>query len=200
MRDFFISDISCAWYYFPMQIILPNPSKKRALFIVDVQSGFETKRDAWIIPNVVALIKEGDYALFVDAVFHADKNSLWDKETRWTMDASPTVPEIKSILDPHKTVFVTKETKSIWIADPHLVDYLKSEKVEEIHVVGYDINDCVMCTANDAFDFGFSTYVIEEAADSSESDDLRNDALAILRENEMTNHSELINEKKILAD
>ncbi len=176
-------------------MIVPNPSRKRALFIIDIQQGFMNDRDSVIVPNVQKLITDGGYDLFVDAVFHADKGSLWEKETGWTFDLSPTIPEIKHMLDPHKTEFVTKTTKSVFNENKHLADFLKSRNITEVHLTGYDINDCVLATANDAFDLGFYTYVIEEAADSSESEDFKNDALAILRENEMTNHSSMITEK-----
>lgn len=179
-------------------MIVPHPSRKRALFIVDIQAGFINDRDKMIIPNVQKLITDGGYDLFVDAVFHADKGSLWDRETGWTFDLSPTVPEIKHMLDPHKTVFITKTEKSVFNENKHLADFLKSRDIVEVHIVGYDINDCVLATANDAFDLGFFTYVIEEAADSSESNELKNSALAILRENEMTNNSSMIIEKREL--
>ena len=100
------------------------------------------------------------------------------------------------MLDPAKTRSIIKSTKSVFLADPKLVEFLKSHDIQEIHCVGYDINDCVMATANDGFDSGFFSYVIEECSESSESEKLRDDALAILRENEMTNHSELIAEKQ----
>ena len=111
---------------------------------------------------------------------------------------SPTVPEIKNILNTEKTTFVTKKSRSVFIEQSSLVQKLRDQGIEEVHVVGYDINDCVLTTANDAFDYGFYTYVIEEASDSSQSNELREAALLILRENEMTNHSELIKEFKTI--
>lgn len=177
-------------------IIIPHPERKRALIIVDIQTGFVNKRDEWIVSNVEAILKQGNYALCIDAIFHADKNSLWNKQEAWTFDLSPTVPEIKKLLDPKKTIFITKTTKSVFAAQSDLPQILKSQGIEEIHVVGYDTNDCVLATANDAFDAGFFTYVIEEGTDSSESEALRKAAIALLRENEMTNHSSLIKEKK----
>jgi nicotinamidase-related amidase len=56
-----------------------------------------------------------------------------------------------------------------------------------------------MANANDSFDLGFSTYVIEECSFSSQNEKLREAALLILRENEMTNHSDMIEEKRMLG-
>ncbi|MEI8223791.1 MAG: isochorismatase family cysteine hydrolase [bacterium] len=179
-------------------ITIPNPSRKRALLIIDVQTGFTNDRSAWIIPNIVRLITDGTYTSFVCAKFHADQGSQWDKQSGWTFELTPTVPEIKDILDFGKTIFITKTARSIFIEQPGLVQNLRDQGIEEVHIVGYDINDCVLTTANDAFDYGFYTYVIEEASESSQSKELCDAALLILRENEMTNHSELISEKKVL--
>lgn len=177
---------------------LPNPSRKRALLIIDAQTGFVNDRNAWTIPNIIKLITDGDYHSFVCAKFHADQGSQWDRQSGWTFELSPTIPEIKDILDFGKTIFITKTARSIFIEQPDLVSNLRSQGIQEVHVVGYDINDCVLTTANDAFDYGFYTYVIEEASDSSQSEELREAALLILRENEMTNQSDLISEKKVL--
>ncbi len=54
-----------------MTIRIPNPSRSRALFIIDIQPGFVLKH-SHMIPNVVSLIKEGGYDRFVLAEFHAD--------------------------------------------------------------------------------------------------------------------------------
>ena len=177
---------------------LPNPSRKRALLVIDVQTGFVNERNAWIILNIAKLITDGDYGSFVCAEFQADQGSQWDKQSGWTFELSPTVPEIKNILNTEKTTFVTKKSRSVFIEQSSLVQKLRDQGIEEVHVVGYDINDCVLTTANDAFDYGFYTYVIEEASDSSQSNELREAALLILRENEMTNHSELIKEFKTI--
>lgn len=178
---------------------LPNPSRKRALLIIDVQAGFVNKRNRWAVPNIVTLITDGGYALFVRAEFSAGNDSQWVRQSGWTFDPSPTVPEIAEILDPERTFFVQKTSRSVFIERPDLVKSLRDHGIEEIHVVGYDINDCVLATANDAFDYGFYTYVIEEASESSEGSSLREAALLILRENEMTNHSGLIGETRSLG-
>ena len=35
-----------------LKIAIPNPERKRALFVVDVQAGFLNKRNDWIIQNI----------------------------------------------------------------------------------------------------------------------------------------------------
>lgn len=175
-------------------IIVPNPSRTRALFIIDVQPGFMKSKDDPIIPAIISLIEEGGYDVFVLAEFRAPRGSLWGLQSQWTFQHAPTPAEITDLLDPKKTIKILKGTKSVFMMKPYLAAELRTRDIEEIHCVGYDINDCVLSTANDGFDLGFYSYVIEEAADSSEAASLRDAALAILRENEMTNHSDLIKE------
>ena len=173
-------------------IRIPHPERKRALIVVDMQSGFLVESTRWIVPNVQAVIEKGNYDMYIEAIFHAEPDSLWDKQLHWTFDMEPTVPEIKKLLDGKNAVVVTKTTKSAFQGDKDLVALFKEKGIEEVHVVGLDANDCVMATAFDSFDAGFWTYVIEECIDSSEGMQLRDAALAILRNVEMTNSSEYI--------
>lgn len=177
-------------------IIIPHLEKKRALFVVDVQKGFTTQENVWILPNIKKVIQEGGYDLFIEATFHAPQGSLWDKQMEWTFPYEPTISEIRELLPQEKTISVIKTTKSVFTAKPDLVGILKEKGIEEIHVIGFDSNDCVLTTAEDGFDAGFFTYVIEEATGSSNGDCLKHYSIEILREVDMTNHSELIKSKK----
>lgn len=180
-------------------LLIPHPNKKRALFVVDVQKGFITEENACVIPNIQKVIQDGGYELFVEATFHADKGSIWDRQMEWTFNYELTLPEIKALLPEEKTIVVVKTTKSVFPAALELARTLQDKGIEEVHIIGFDTNDCVLATAFDAFDKGFITYVIEEAVGSSNSEDLSQKTLALLREVEMTNHSELIKENKVLS-
>lgn len=160
-------------------------TRKKALIIVDVQTGFLTDENKWIIPNVQKLLREAKYDLYVEATFHADKDSLWDKQTNWTFPYEPTIQEIKALL-PKNTVEIIKTTKSVFGGDRDVTEILKENNIEEAHIVGLDTNDCVMATAFDAFDAGFFTYVIEECTESSSGSRLRDMALEILRNVDLT--------------
>ncbi len=181
-----------------MNIIIPNPKKKRALFVIDVQQGFVTEENAYVIPAIKKVIQEGEYLLFIEATFYTDKGSVWGKQMEWTFPYEPTVPEVKVLLPKEKTISIKKSTKSVFLAAPEIVERLKDEGIEEVHVVGFDANDCVLASAHASFDLGFVTYVIEEAVGSSNGEHLKKITLEILQEVEMTNHSELIRGKKVI--
>lgn len=161
---------------------------QKALIVVDVQEGFLNDRNRWIIPHIQKLLRDGGYDLYIEAIFHAEPGSLWDTQVHWTFPLQPTIPEIEKWL-PADTVRVTKMTKSVFKGDVDVTGLLKSKSIEEVHIVGVDTQDCVLATAQEAFDLGFYTCVIEECTESSESSVLREYALGILRHLRMTNHS-----------
>jgi len=179
------------------KISIPNPERKRALVLVDIQDGFVNDRNRWIISNIQKVLKEGEYTLTVEANFHAEKGSLWDRKTQWTFPLSPTIPQIKALLG-QNNILVTKTTKSVFKGNQDILWILKEKGVEEIHIVGLDTNDCVFATAQEAFDLGFFTYVIEECTETSEDVELRESALKILRHLEMTNHSPIMSSRKTI--
>jgi nicotinamidase-related amidase len=161
---------------------------KKALIVVDVQEGFLNERNRWIVPNIQKVIQTGGYDLHIEATFHAEPGSLWDKQTKWTFPLSPTVPEIKELL-PADRIEVVKETKSVFGGDKDIAALLKERQIDEVHIVGLDTNDCVMATAFDSFDAGFETYVIENCTESSNDSSLREAALTILRNVNLTDTS-----------
>lgn len=157
-------------------------SRKTALIIVDIQPGFIAEENKWLLPNVEKLLKEKQYDVYVEVTFSAPKGSLWDKQLHWTFPKQDTVPEIKELIPKENYLYIEKETKSAFKGNKDLLSFLKENNIEEVHVIGLDTNDCVFATVNEAFDLGFFSYVIEDCTTSSESPELREAALLILRE------------------
>lgn len=179
-------------------IFIPHPNKKRVLIIVDVQQGFSRGENSKVIESIKHVILNGGYDLFVEATFHAEKDSLWDKQTGWIFKYEPTISEIGAVLPKERTISVIKTTKSVFAEHGELFDKFRNEGIEEVHLVGFDTNDCVLASAFDSFDAGFFTYVLEEGTGSSNGESVHEYAIAILRHVDMTNHSELITDKNII--
>ena len=171
-----------------LNIHIPNQEKSRALILIDLQEGFLNDKSRWIIPNIQQIIKDGKYDLIVETVFHADPGSLWDKQVKWTFPLVETTPEIKALLD-KDVVHIIKTTKSAFKGNKDLLNILKSKNIDTVHVTGIDTDDCVFATAQESFDLGFSTYVLEECTASSEGDGYRDAALKLLRNVQMTNYT-----------
>lgn len=157
-------------------------TRKTAIIIVDIEPDFITNENKWVLKNVEKLLETKAYDQYVEVVFFAPAGSIWDKESHWTFPKEDTVPKIGNLIPKDKYLRIQKTTKSAFKGDKDLLGFLKENNIEEVHVIGLDTNDCVFATANEAFDLGFFSYVIEECTASSESETLRQDALAILRE------------------
>lgn len=176
-----------------MTIGIPHPDKKRALIIVDVQSSFLNAENESVVAMVSRVVRDGGYSLIVESVFSTEGNPIWEKQTHWKCELADTVSEIKDLLpngDSH--IYIRKNTKSAWKGNVDLKSVFQDKGIEEIHIVGLDTNDCVLATAYESFDLGYQTYVIEEATHASEGTKMRNEALDILRNVDLTNRSEFI--------
>ncbi len=174
-------------------MIAPSNIKK-ALIIVDVQPAFITRRNGYVVRNIVALIKKEPYDLYVESIFHAERGSIWDKQTGWICPKDKnfhTDARIIKALKGKRTVHAEKETKSVFKGDKDVAQLLKKHNIGEVHIVGYDTNDCVLATAFEAFDLGFFTYAIEGCVESSSTSTLHKNALAILRHLSLTMSSKI---------
>ena len=171
-----------------MKIKIPKSNRKRALILVDLQKSFVKKDKGRIIKNLSLLLKQETYDLFIEATFHAEKGSLWDKQTHWTFLYESTIPEISKLLKGRKVIKVKKDTRSVFKGDKNIVVLLRKNKIKEVHIVGFDTSDCVFATAQESFDNGFYTYVIEECTGSSGGKLLHSKAISLLRYLKLTNH------------
>lgn len=171
---------------------IPISGRKRALFVIDVQPPSVNERTKYIVPNIQRLIKAFNYNAYFEAIFHAEKGSIWEKQHKWVFPKNGgfcTVPEIANLLTERSAIRVKKTTKSIFKGNQDVCVLLSRAEVEEIHLVGIDTYDCVLASAYESFDLGFFTYIIEECCQVASSEDRHRDALSILRYLNMTNNS-----------
>ena len=177
-----------------MSSILPSSSRKRALIIVDVQPGFLNKENVGIVERIVDLLHREPYDFIVECIFHAEKGSLWDRQTGWCLPKDKdfkTVNEIIRALAGKEVIHIEKETKSVFKGTVDLNTELKTRGIEEVHIVGLDANDCVLATAYESFDFGYFTYVIEDCTNASSGEHLKEIAFEILRHLNLTDRSRI---------
>ena len=170
---------------------IPNSSRKRALILVDVQPIFILERNKYIISNIKNLINHVSYDLYIEAIFHAEKGSIWDKQAKVTFPKDErfhTENELLALLKNKKTVHVEKFTTSVFKGSPNVLEALKGSLIEEVHVIGLKTNACVLSTAFDAYDQGFFTYVIEECCETN-IPELHKSAISILQRQNLTNNS-----------
>ncbi len=180
-------------------MIIPNSKRKKALIVVDIQQGFIKKWDIKSLrKNIEILFENQKYDLYVEATFFAPKGSIWDKQTGWTFPYEKSVPWMRELLKGKNTIQVKKKTKSVFKGNIDIEKHFKKYKIQEVHLIGFDSNDCVLTTAQESFDRGYFTYVIEECTGSSAGKKMYQQAISILRDVELTNRSKLITSKKIV--
>lgn len=170
---------------------LPETRRRRALIVIDLQPAFIKPHNEHIVPNIVSLIEQVPYDAYVEAVFHAEKGSLWDTQQGFTVPQDEhmhTVNEVADALVPHELLHIVKETRSSFQGDKNLKAYLEDHGIEEVHLVGTETHDCVLATAYDAFAAGYPVYAIEECCESG-TPGRHEDGLKLLRYQSMTNNS-----------
>jgi nicotinamidase-related amidase len=179
---------------------LPATNRRRALIVIDLQPAFMKPHNVHIIPNIVKLIESVPYDAYVEAVFHAEKGSLWDTQQNWFCPQDEdmrTVEEVANILAPHNPLRVVKETRSTFKGDQDVAQYLAEHAIEEVHLVGTETHDCVLATAYDAFAAGYPVYALEECCESGTPG--RHEAgLTLLRWQKMTNNSCLADTQEVM--
>ena len=170
---------------------LPKSDRKSALVLVDIQSGFIKEWKGLLVENLKTLLCHKKYDIYIEVTFHAPKGSIWERQCHWTFPDQHTIAAVEKLLEGVQPVVkIKKETKSAFKGTPNLLRLLKASNIEDVHLVGLDSNDCVFATAQESFDLGFYTYVIEECTGSSGGKKMHEDAINILRYLGLTNHSQ----------
>lgn len=172
-------------------MFIPQTGRKKALFIVDVQTGFIIERNKYIIPNIIKLIEEWNYDLIVYSIQYNDENSLWYKQIWWCEQIleTDTIQEIKDALIWRKNLKVNKLSRSVFKCDENLKEVLWENKIKEIHICWYESNDCVFATAQESFDLWYFTFVIEEATETRTTQVNHTYAINMLNYLNLTNNS-----------
>jgi nicotinamidase-related amidase len=180
------------------KIVCPVSSRKKALILVDVQpqtlQGDQAQKTLNVIYN---FLEATQYDAYVVAEYYADEDSMMFKQSGHLIsreDAGSTdIKIIDSVNGKGKPqINLIKTTKSCFKSEnsKEFLDFLTQHKIEELHMVGFDINDCVLATVYDANDLGYFSFVIEEASHNYGSNEvLKTAALEILHRQNLTNNS-----------
>lgn len=180
-----------------MTIRQPTAGTKRALVVIDAQPATLQSADAERrLALISAYIAKANYSAYVVARYHAPADSMFARQCDWQLspeDAGPSDEAIDAAIAAtgRPVLAVEKTTRSIFKA--RSVDaraFLDAHGIDELHICGFDVNDCLMATAYDAIDLGYFSYVIEECSGRTDANPtLIEAALTVLRWQGMTNTS-----------
>ena len=181
-----------------MRISQPAAGTRRALMVIDVQPATLTHDGARDMKAFIhRYIEKTSYDAYVVATFSAPEGSMFARQLKWVLSADAAGPSdptiIEAVMSKGKPVTqVTKTVRSVFKGQKtnDVRDFLDEYAIDEVHLAGFDINDCVLATAYDALDQGYFTFAIEECCGRTDSDRSMIDAaLMILRKQAMTNNS-----------
>ena len=180
-----------------MQIQVPKSTRRKALLIIDVQPATLSERVLPLIEKMQAYIQLVEYDAYGVASYYADEDSMLFKQNSFSISrdkAGGVAPEIlREVQKRSKPIIhIEKNVRSCFkgFARNELSDFLAANLIKEVHLIGYDINDCVLASAYDAIDLNYYTYVIEELCHHWDGiEDLKQAALTVLRRQSLTNNS-----------
>ena len=162
----------------------------KALIVIDAQKYFLNK---WTEPKVKPILNNiknylninlQKYSLIYFTIFMNDKNSPswlisgWKDCTR-----SPDIDlfdELKNFTNKNNVVY-----KNVLSAakKPQIIEALKENKVQEVHLCGFDTDCCVLATDYDLFDLGLKPVILENLTWSTSKDKLHNAAIKMVNKN-----------------
>lgn len=174
---------------------IPNTTRKKALLIIDVTESFTLDRNKHIIANINKIIDNIDYDLYISSIPYNKDWSLWTTQTWWfhlLKESDKLDISLEQSLINKNHILVNKISKSIFKADINIEKILRENNIEEVHIVGYETNDCVMASAMESFDLWFYTFVIEEACETGSTAVNHSYATSILNYLKLTNNSKFV--------
>ena len=165
------------------------PSKnKSALIVIDVQNYFLNSSTRHLPEKIAKFISknknEFDFILFTK--FVNSKKSNFRRFFNWRKCHSSPDTDIAAVL----SKFVNKNKKNVFVKNTFsafkskkLIAFLKNKKINTVHLCGTDSDACVLASAFDAFDLGFSAHVIKELCASCNGDSYDKLGKAVIERN-----------------
>lgn len=178
-------------------MIIPKARAKQALCIIDVQpKTLVWKRPLKLVRKIRKFMNVVPYDAYIVVEYHAPKSCMMFKQTGWSItkkDAWWTDQTIlKYIKDKDNVCYIEKTDRSCFALEnkDKILKFLKKSNIEEIHLVWFDTNDCVLASLYWWLGCWLYCYVLEELTNSyAYNEKLYKAALTIFRESHLSNNS-----------
>ena len=132
-----------------------------ALIVIDMQSYFLARSPKDLPGKIADFIRSSNYDYVAFTVFRNIDGSNLEKSLGWSKcraDEDVVLASEFDELSTHENTF-EKHTYSA-LKNKELLTSLKEKGIETIHLCGVDSDACVLATAFDAFDEGFSVKIL----------------------------------------
>ena len=146
------------------------------LLIIDFQNEFINDVTFKSVNDLKDLVNSNKYDDVVFTRFINNKENPIYKKADW--DGCLTEESIKVPIDTKDYKIIDKGTYTAY--NEELINYLKTNKISNIYIAGFDIDCCVFTTALNLFENNYNVYILKDYVYSCVSEELKQEILAIL--------------------
>ena len=178
-------------------MIIPKATSKQALCIIDVQpKTLVWEKSMNVVERICKYMDITTYDAYIVVEYSAPQSSMMYKQTDRTItkeDAWATDQEILHYLENKDNVcYIEKTNRSCFALENQdkILDFLKKNDIDEIHLVGFDVDDCVLASLYGWLGCNLYSFVLEELVHHhAYNEELCASALTIFRHHHLTNNS-----------
>jgi hypothetical protein len=178
-------------------MIIPKATAKQALCIIDVQpKTLIWERPLELVKKIRKFMDIVPYEAYIVVEYNAPESCMMFKQTWWSItkeDAWPTDQNILDFVKNKKNVcYIEKTDRSCFALENQekILKFLKENSIEEIHLVWFDTDDCVLATLYWWIGCWLYCYVLEELTNHhAYNEELYNSALTIFRHCHLSNNN-----------
>jgi nicotinamidase-related amidase len=142
--------------------------KRSALVVVDVENGFITKDSAPVVPVIVDLVRRwrGDV---VFTRYHNYPGSPYEQLIGWyglhEQSERELVSELATYAGEHRSHIIDKNVYTALTDEGE--KWLADNEISDLYICGIATDGCVLKTALDAFEKGYTPWVLADACASN---------------------------------
>lgn len=141
-----------------MLIRQPTFGTRQALLIIDVQPAtFNSSGAHDKLHRIRRYVECAAYDAYVIATFSVPSESMFGRQLGWTLTAVSAGPTDAETLEVARTkekptLMLSNTVRSLFKGEPGAaaIAFLAQCEIDEVHLLRYDIDDCILATAYDA--------------------------------------------------
>ncbi|MDP4039974.1 MAG: isochorismatase family cysteine hydrolase [Candidatus Pacearchaeota archaeon] len=157
---------------------------RTVLVILDLQNCFITDKTKSLPQKIKKYIETQKYDFIIFSKFINSESSNFVKKSNWNKcknsPETDIVPELSEIA--LKNHIFEKSAYSIF-KSKQFVDFLSQNKISKLYFCGLDLDACILASAFEAFDLGFSFEILCDLSGSSAKINMDNSARQIINRN-----------------
>ena len=147
------------------------------LLVIDLQNGFINEVTKSSIIDIKELIDSNRFDKVVFTRFINDENNQTFKKLNYNNFIDEDSRKI--CIDTSNNLVIDKKTYTAY--NSKLLDYIKTNNINNIYLCGIDIECCVLVTALNLFENNYNVFVLKNYVYCTHGEERKNNALEILK-------------------